>query len=122
MEQTKSHLNLLSIYIIKVAISVISLCTFFSNAPNQELVQYLKAKLTMSISLLSIQLHFVKRDLKGKRLFRTCSLATNLVMSLDFNPIPCVTMLCHFGLKRNDSVATHFFHFSSTATSSATIK
>ena len=66
------------------------------------------------------QLQQKERDFKIDYLFRTCSVATNLVTSLDFNPIRCATMLCHFGQTRNGSVATHFILLSSTATSSAT--
>ena len=74
----------------------------------------------MSISLLYIQLQNIERDLESEYLFRTCSVATNLVTSLEFNPIRCATMLCHFGQTRNGSIATHFILLSSTATISAT--
>ena len=53
-------------------------------------------------------------------MFRSCFVAANLVTSLEFNPIRCATMLCHFGQLRNGSLANHFIHFSSTATNSAT--
>ena len=62
----------------------------------------------------------MERDFKTEYLFRTCSVATNLVTSLEFNPVPCATMLCHFGQRGNGSVATHFIHFGSTAKNSAT--
>ena len=52
--------------------------------------------------------------------FRMCSVATNLVTSLEFTPIRCATTLCHCGRTRNGYVATHFIHLSSTAESSAT--
>ena len=58
-------------------------------------------------------------DFKSEYLFRTCSVATNLVTSLEFNHIRCATMLCHFDQGQNNSVATHFISSSSTATSSA---
>ena len=66
------------------------------------------------------QLHNIERDFESEYLFRTCFVATKLVTSPDFIPIRCATMLCHFSELRNDSVVTHFIHFSSTATSSAT--
>ena len=49
-----------------------------------------------------------------------CSVATNLVTSLEFNPIRGATPLCHFERTRNGYVATHFIFLSSTAESSAT--
>ena len=49
-----------------------------------------------------------------------CSVATNLVTSLEFNPIRCATTLCHFERTRNGYVATHFIVLSGTAKSSAT--
>ena len=61
-----------------------------------------------------------KLDFKIENLFRTCSVATNLVKSLDFQPIPCATLLCYFGQTLNDSVATPSFFLCSTATSSTT--
>ena len=66
------------------------------------------------------QLQEYERDFKSECLFRTCSAATNLVTSLEFNPIRCATTLCNFGQTRNGSVATHFILLSSTATSSTT--
>ena len=49
-----------------------------------------------------------------------CSVATNLVTSLDFNPIRCATMLCHFGQTQSRYVAIPFIFRGSTATSSIT--
>ena len=49
-----------------------------------------------------------------------CSVANNLVTSLEFNPIRCATTLCHFERTRNGYVATQFIRLSSTAESSAT--
>ena len=60
-----------------------------------------------------------ERDLKNEYLFRLCSVANNLVMSLEFNPIRCATTLCHFGRTRNGCVGTHFNLLSSTAESRA---
>ena len=49
-----------------------------------------------------------------------CSVVTNLVTLLKFQPIRCATTLSHFGRTRNGYVATRFILFSSTAESSAT--
>ena len=49
-----------------------------------------------------------------------CSVVTNLVTSLEFQPIRCATTLFHFGRTRNVYVATRFILLSSTAESSAT--
>ena len=53
-------------------------------------------------------------------MFRTRSVATDLVTSLEFQPIRCATMLCHSGRTRNGYVATYFILLSSTAVTSAT--
>ena len=53
-------------------------------------------------------------------LFRTRSVATDLVESPEIQPIRCAFMLCQFGQTRNGYVATFFILLSSTATSSAT--
>ena len=49
-----------------------------------------------------------------------CSIITNLVTSLEFQPIRCATTLFHFGRTRNVYVATRIILLSSTAESSAT--
>ena len=48
-----------------------------------------------------------------------CSVATDLVMSLEINSIRWATTLCHFSRTRNGYVATYFILLSSTANSSA---
>ena len=53
-------------------------------------------------------------------MFRTRSVATDLVASPKFQPIRCTVMLCQFGRTRNAYVATYFILLSSTAASSAT--
>ena len=40
-------------------------------------------------------------DFKSEYLFRMCSVATNVVTSLEFNPIRGATTLCHFGRTGN---------------------
>ena len=62
----------------------------------------------------------IELNFKNEYLLCTRSIVTSLVMSLEFNPIPCATMLCHFGQTRNGSVTTHFILLSSTAMSSGT--
>ena len=74
----------------------------------------------MSTSLLSMQLQNVERDFETEYFFRTCSVATYVVTSPDFNPFHCALMRCHFGQTRNGCIATYFIHFSSASTSSAT--
>ena len=61
----------------------------------------------------------IELDFKSEYLFRTCSVANNLVTSLELNPIHYTAMLCHSGQTLNGSVATHFILLSSTAMSSA---
>ena len=57
---------------------------------------------------------------RSEYLFRTRSVATNLLTSLESQPIRSAFMLCHFGQTRNVYVATYFILLSRTASSSAT--
>ena len=59
-------------------------------------------------------------DFKSNYLFRMCSVVTNLVTSLEFQPIRCATTLFHFGRTRNGYVVNRTILLSSTAESSAT--
>ena len=52
-----------------------------------------------------------ERDFKSIYLFPTCSVATNLVTSLKFNPFRSATMLCHFDQTRSSYVANFFSFF-----------
>ena len=64
----------------------------------------------------------IELDLKSEYLLGTCSVATNLVTSLEFHPIRLVTMLCHFDetrQTRKGSEATYFNFLGNTVTSSA---
>ena len=61
-----------------------------------------------------------KPDFKCEYLFRICSVVTNLLTSLEFQPNSCATMLCHFGRTRKGYVANPFILLSSSAESSAT--
>ena len=54
-------------------------------------------------------------DFISEYLFRTCSVATNLVTSLDYNPIHSATTICQFGSTRNGLIANRFILNSSTA-------
>ena len=49
-----------------------------------------------------------------------CSVVTNLVTSLEFQPIRCAITLFHFGLTRNVYVATRIILLSITTGNSAT--
>ena len=49
-----------------------------------------------------------------------CSVVTNLVTSLEFQPTRCATTLFHYGRTRNVYVATRITLLNSTAESSAT--
>ena len=68
----------------------------------------------------SIRAIITERDLKSKYLFRTCSVATNLVTSLVFNPIRFAIMMCHFGRKRSSYVTIPFILPGCSTTRSAT--
>ena len=59
-------------------------------------------------------------DFKSENLLRMCSVVTNLVTSIEFQPILCATTPFHFGRTRNDYVATRISLLSSTAESSTT--
>ena len=61
-----------------------------------------------------------ERDFKSEYLFCMCSVATNLVTSLEVKPIRCATTLCFLGRTRNCHAATDCNILSSTAESSAT--
>ena len=61
-----------------------------------------------------------ERDFKIDLLFRIFSVATNLVTSLEFQPIRCAIMLFNFARTRNVYVATRIILLSNTAESSAT--
>ena len=75
---------------------------------------------SVNIFPLTIAAIITERDFKSEYLFRMCSVVTSLSTSLEFKPIRCATMLCHFGRTRNGYVATRFILLSSTAESSVT--
>ena len=60
-----------------------------------------------------------ERDFKNEKLLRMCFVATNLVISLEFNPNRHAATMCHFGRTSNGSVATQFILHSSSAENSA---
>ena len=62
----------------------------------------------------------IERDYRSEYLFNTRSVVTNMVTSLEFNPIRCATTLCHFGQTWIASVVNHSFLRCSVATSKAT--
>ena len=59
---------------------------------------------------------------RSECLFRTRSVATDLVTSREIQPIRCAFMLCQFGQTRSGYLATFFILLSSSAASSATSK
>ena len=75
---------------------------------------------TVNVFAVFIRALITELDSKSENLFRMCSVATNPVTSLEFNPIRCAITLCHFGPTRNSYVATHFILLSSTAERKAT--
>ena len=75
-------------------------------------------RLTVITSFKSLSIR-TELDFKSEYLFRMCSVVTNLVTSLESQPIRCATMLFHFGGIWNGYVAAHFILLSSTAESSA---
>ena len=72
----------------------------------------------MSMSLHK-QLQNKECDFKSEYLFCTCSIATNLATSLEFNPIRRATTLYHFDQTRKGSMASNSFPVSNTAINSA---
>ena len=59
-------------------------------------------------------------DFKSDYLFHMCSVVTNLVTSIESQPIRCATTLFHFERARNGYVATKIILLSRAAESSAT--
>ena len=59
-------------------------------------------------------------DFKSEYLFRMCSVVTNLLTSLEFQPIRCATTLFQIGRPRDVYIATKIILLSSTAEGSAT--
>ena len=76
-------------------------------------------RLTVVIGFNSLTIR-TELDFKSEYLFRMCSVVTNLVTSLEFQPIRYATMLFHYGRTRNVYVATRIILLSSTAESRAT--
>ena len=76
------------------------------------------SRLTVSTSFQQSTI-ITESDFNSEYLFRMCSVVTNLVTSLEFQPIHCATALFHFRRTRNVYVATRFILLSSTAESSA---
>ena len=75
------------------------LCTNHTNPPFQNF-SGVKAKLTMSISLIKLQLQHIELDFKSEYLFRTFSVATDLVTSHQFHSKLCyyaVPFLANYG-------------------------
>ena len=85
-----------------------------------ELSAVIKVKLTLSISLFRMQLQAGQSDVKSEFLFRTCSVATNLVTWFKI-PFQFAVLLCRAVLASYGTILIHSFQsFGSTATRSAT--
>ena len=76
-------------------------------------------RLTVITSFNSLTIR-TELDFKSESLLSMSSVVTNLVTSLESQPIRCATMLFHFGRTQNVYVATRIILLSSTAESSAT--
>ena len=96
-------------YIFKGAIIIFHLCKCSYKSTVLRTSAVIKLKLTLSKSLFQQASVNCKSDFKSEYLLRKCSVATNLVTSLNFIPICGATILCHFGQLRNYSVFTHSF-------------
>ena len=66
------------------------------------------------VSIMTVTLRVT--DFKSDYLLRMCSFASNLLKSLECNPIRRATTLCHSGQTRNGYVATHFILLSALRT------
>ena len=96
---------------------IFNLTNYYINATFKSCSNLFRLTVATSFNRLTIrtELHF-----KREYLFRMCSVATNLVTSLGFQPSHCATKLFHFGRTRNFYIATRIILLSSTAESSAT--
>ena len=88
------------------------------NPPFQELIAVIKVKLTLSISLFKMQLQARQSHFKSEYLFRTFSVATNLVTS----PKSSFRLLRYYAVPfwPTTEQFSHFQSYCSAVTSSAT--
>ena len=103
-----------STYIFKGAILKLNYVLYKVNPPFQQLNAVIQLKLTLSMSLLKMLLQFISSELKSKYLFRTCSVATNLVTSLN-NPFKSAVLLCCVVLVTHGTVPYSLISFISAA-------
>ena len=96
---------------------IINLTNYYINPPLIRAVIYLDWQFPQVFNSFTIR---TELDFKSEYLFRMCSVVTNLVTSLEFQPTRCATTLFHLGRTRNGYVATRIILFISTAESSAT--
>ena len=96
---------------------IFNLTNYYINPPFILCSNLFRLTVVTSFNSLTIR---TELDTKSQYLFRMCSVVTNLVTSLKFQPIRCATTLFHFGRTRNVYVATRIILLSSTAESSAT--
>ena len=101
---------------------IISLTNYYVNPPLFQLTCAVSniRRWTLSTGFQQRLTVITERDFKCEYLFRMCSVVTNLATWLEFQPISCATMLCHFGRTRNGYVVIRFILLSSTAEGSAT--
>ena len=117
-EQTDFHFLLYCIFILKLGASLdkyskqIYYKSTFTSCSKL-------SRLTVSTSFQKLNIR-TELDLNSENLFRMCSVVTNLVTSLEFQPIRCATTRFHFGRTRNGYVATRFILLSNTAERGAT--
>ena len=95
-----------------------NLTNYYINPPFLNLCSIL-FRLTVLTSFNSLTIR-TELGFKSEYLFRMCCVVTNLVTSLEFQPIRCVTTLFHFGRTRDVYIATRIILLSSTAEVSAT--
>ena len=98
---------------------MIKLTFYYINPPLIDLCSNLFRLTVLTIFQLQSTI-ITEGDFKSEYLFRMCCVVTNLVTSLEFQPIRCATMLFHFGRTWNGYVANRFILLSSTAEKSAT--
>ena len=96
---------------------IINLINYYINPPFDLCSNLFRLTALTSFNSLTIRKEL---DFKREYLFRMCSVVTNLVTSLEFQPSRSAAMLFHFGRTRSVYVATRIILFSSTAEGSAT--
>ena len=94
---------------------ITNLTNYYINPPFNLCSNLYRLTILTSFNSLTIR---TELDFKKEYLFRMCSVVTNLVTSLEFQPIRCATTLFYFGRTRNGYVATRIIFLSITAENS----